>query len=316
MARSLELGILYSLTFLLIAAASAAETGRVEVARDDQAGQLRVSIDGREALVYCYGADLDLPHYYPVRSPSGRSMTIQHPDPYPHHRSFWFADTVQLAGQRQASIYNSLYSRVDKKDPKSPLRDRSRHVEFLDSDNPAVIRDKLVWEMDQTTPILDELREVRVVPLGEGEYFLDMTFTVTASYGDVTFVSDWVHYAWPFVRMTPEFSVDKGGKIVNSEGGVNQEGTNGKEAVWVDYAGAGGEGLAIFSHPQNEHPHKWLTRDYGCFGPRRIDAKSGNPFTLKKGESMVQRAGVLVHRGDLAGGRVAERYQQYAEGKL
>jgi len=49
---------------------------RVELDRDDQAGRLRVVIDGREAIVYQYGADLDLPHYYPVRSPSEKSITV------------------------------------------------------------------------------------------------------------------------------------------------------------------------------------------------------------------------------------------------
>ena len=72
----------------------------------------------------------------------------------------------------------------------------------------------------------------------------------------------------------------------------------------------------MFSHPSNEHPHAWLTRDYGCMGPRRVDAKSGTPFTLKRGETISTRCGVLVHSGDVKSGRVAERYQAYAEGKL
>jgi hypothetical protein len=72
----------------------------------------------------------------------------------------------------------------------------------------------------------------------------------------------------------------------------------------------------MFSHPANEQPHAWLTRDYGCFGPRRADAKSGKPFTLKKGETLQTRVGVLVHQGDVKTGQVAERYQTYAAGKF
>jgi hypothetical protein len=48
-----------------------------------------------------------------------------------HPQSFWFADTVQLAGQRKASFYNAIYSRADKKDPASPFRDQVVHAEFL-----------------------------------------------------------------------------------------------------------------------------------------------------------------------------------------
>ncbi|MHC4404513.1 MAG: DUF6807 family protein [Planctomycetota bacterium] len=288
----------------------------------DEAGRLRVLIDGREALVYQHGADVDLPHYYPVRSPSGKSMTVQRTDPYPHHRSFWFADKVRLAGQRDVNFYACLYTAADRKDPKAPFQDHVRHVEFLpeaEEHGQPVIRAKLVWEMDQNKPVLDELRTMRVAALGDGEYFLDLTFTLTASYGDVTFTSDAVHYAWPYVRMNPTFSVDGGGTITNSGGGVNQKGTHDKEAVWVDYSNTvegETEGLAVFCRTDDGQPRKWLTRDYGCFGPRRADAKSGKPFTLAVGESISQRVGVLVHRGDVKTGKVAQRYRMYVEGDL
>ena len=295
---------------------------KVKLLRDDDAGQLAVSIDGREAIVYRYGSQVDLPHYYPLRSPSGKSMTVQHPDPYPHHRSFWFGDKVHLEGERDVSFYSCLYSCADRGDPKPPFRDHVRHVEFMPPEGPAgepVVETKLLWEMDNDKPVLDELRRMRIVPLGDGECFFDVSFTVTASYGDVTFTSDWVHYAWPYIRMNTTFSVDGGGTITNSEGGINQAGTNGKPATWVDYSNTvegETEGLAVFSHGDNQQPHWWLTRDYGCFGPRRIDAKSGKQFTLPKGQSLSRRVGVLVHKGDVRGGQVAQRYEAYVKGKL
>ena len=233
-------------------------------------------------------------------------MTVQEAPPYPHHQSFWFADTVQLEGQRKASFYNAIYSRMDKKDPQSPFQDQIVHVAVLPEKQIAPdqveIGMKLVWQIDQKVPVLDQEQRMRIVALGDGEYFLDITYHVTASYGDVHFLSDAVHYAWPYVRMHPQFSVEQGGRITNSEGGINQKGTCSKEARWVDYSNTidgVAEGLAIFSHSQNEYPHKWLTRDYGTFGPRRPDAQSGKPFTLAKGQSLDRRVGVLVHRGDV-----------------
>ncbi|MBM3335106.1 PmoA family protein, partial [Candidatus Sumerlaeota bacterium] len=163
--------------------AAAKESARVQFNRDDAQGQLQVVVDGKEALVYRHGDDVDLPHYYPVRSPSGKSLTVQKTEPYPHHRSVWFADTVELAGHRRASFYMALSTQVDKKDPKSPFRDRVRQVEFLPTKsegNQATIDTKLLWEMDLNVPVLDELRKMRVVALGQGEYFVDLTFTVTA----------------------------------------------------------------------------------------------------------------------------------------
>ena len=296
---------------------------RIELRRDEQAGTMSCLIDGKEAFVYHYGKDVDLPHYL-LRSPSGKMMTLQQakaPHKYPHHRAVWFADTVQLAGKRKVSFYNAFYSGGTKKNPKPPFRDRIRHVGFakdrLERDS-ATVGIKLLWEMDHKTPVLDETRAMRIDALAGGEYLLDITFTVTAAHGDVAFVSDAVHYAWPYVRMTPQFSVDSGGTITNSTGGVNQAGTHDKVATWMDYTNTIGgttEGLAVFSHADNAHPHKWLTRDYGTFGPRRIAAKSGKKFVLKKGKSMQRRVGILVHNGDVKGGKVARRYEQYTSGK-
>ena len=104
-----------------------------QLARDDAAGRLTVLIGGREAVVYQYGADLDLPHYWPMRSPSGKNMLVEKTEPYPHHRSFWFADTVRPeGGERDVSFYNALYSGVKTEagDYGPPFRDRIRHVSF------------------------------------------------------------------------------------------------------------------------------------------------------------------------------------------
>ncbi len=299
----------------------AADAQRIRLVKDDTDGALQVLIGGKEAFVYRYGAKEDLAHYWPVRSPSGRSMLVEHPKQYPHHRSFWFADTVKLEGKRQVSFYNAYYSR--KPGLKTPgYPDRVRHKEFLSLEatgKTATVNAALVWEMDGSTPVIDERRDMRIVALRDGAYFLDITFTVTAAHGDVTFVSDWVHYAWPYLRMNDTFNVAAGGTITNSEGQVNQKGTNGKAARWVDYSNtvAGtAEGLAVFSHTDNPQPHKWLTRDYGCFGPRRIDARSGKRFTLKNGQSLKRRVGVLVHTGDVTTGNVAEHYEAYIQGKL
>ncbi|MCJ7682639.1 MAG: PmoA family protein, partial [Candidatus Aminicenantes bacterium] len=175
---------------------------------------------------------------------------------------------------------------------------------------------RLVWEMDAAVPLLDETRTMILHDLGEGESLLDIRFELKASHGDVEFVSDDVHYAWPYLRMHPRFNGENGGTITSDSGAKGQEATNMLPALWIDYsAEVEGvmEGVAVFQWPDGED-HRWLTREYGCFGPRRADRLSGKPFILEKGFSMKQRVGVLVHSGDVAGGRVAERYQQYIKG--
>jgi hypothetical protein len=291
----------------------------VKLQRDDKAGQLRVLIGGKEAFVYQYAEALDLPHYWPMRSPEGKNMLVQMTEPYPHHRSFWFADTVKLDGGRDASLYNAYYSGREV-EPKvkyaPPFKDRIRHAEFtrLEAKGArAVVDARLLWEMDGRTPILDERRTLVVHALGEGEYLLDLAFVLTAVGNEVAFVSDDVHYAWPYLRLEKRWSGENGGKITNDAGAEGEKATNMTFAKWVDYSNAvEGEsaGAAVFQYPDWAN-HRWLTREYGCFGPRRPDGVSGRPFVLKKSGAIKQRVGVLVHKGDAKTGRVAERYDAY-----
>lgn len=312
---------LVALAGLTSSADPAAGPARVELRERQAEGRLEVVVGGKTAAVYRHGG-VDLPHFFPVLSPSGKELTIDRAEPFPHHRSLWFADTVALRGRRQASFYNAWYMRIDKNDPQSPFRDRVRHLAFADrkaKGNEATYRERLVWEMDQKVPVLDEDRQVRVVALDRGQYFLDLRFTLTAAHGDVQFTSDQAHYAWPYVRMHPQFSVDRGGTLVNSEGEVNQKGTNNRRASWVDYSnrvGGATEGLAIFTDASTGPAPLWLTRNYGTFGPRREGARHGKPFDLKKGESIRQRVGILIHTGDAKAADVEGRYRQYRAGKL
>lgn len=295
----------------------------LQILRDDERGELRVLVEGRKAFAYQYSDWWDLPHYWPLRSPSGKSLLVQQAKPYPHHRSLWVADTVRLEGGRKVSTYNALYSgqMIGKDAYGPPFRDRVRHVRFRRCESgggQAVIEDDLLWEADGQTPVLDEHRRLVVVALGRGEVFLDLLFTLKASYGNVEFLSDAVHYAWPYLRMHPRFSGEQGGTITSDNGATGQEATNMQVARWIDYSNTVDgvtEGVAVFQAPDGQD-HRWVSREYGTFGPRRPDNQSGRPFTLRKGETISQHVGILVHRGDARGGKVAERYQEFIRGLI
>jgi hypothetical protein len=230
-------------------------------------------------------------------------------------------------------LYNAFYSgrKTGENVYGPPFRDHIRHTRFVrleaNGGGKAAVDAELAWEMDGDahTPVLKEERRLTLYALGDGEYFLDLTFKLISAYGEVEFVSDDVHYAWPFLRLEKRWSGENGGMIISDTGAAGQEATNMKVARWIDYSNtvageAAGEtageaaGIAVFQWPDGKD-HRWLTREYGCFGPRRSDERSGKPFTLKKGEWIVQRVGVLVHRGDLKTGQVARRYALYIGGK-
>jgi len=308
--------------FALAMAWRPADQPRVELRRDEAAGRLQILIDGREVIVYQYASTLDLPHYWPMNSPSGKNMLVRQTEPYPHHRSFWFADTVRLNGGREVRLYNAFYSgqKTGENMYAPPYRDRIRHLRFTRLEakgGMAAVDTELIWEMDGDPPILKEERRLAIYVLTEGEYFLDLTFELTSALGEVEFISDDVHYAWPYLRLEARWGGETGGTIITDAGATGQEATNMKAAWWIDYSNTvDGEtaGIAVFPGPDGEE-HRWLTREYGCFGPRRPDRQSGKPFTLKKSEAITQRVGVLVHRGASKEGRVSERYTLYVGGK-
>jgi hypothetical protein len=282
---------------------------RPELHRDDAAGRVTVAAEGREIVSWQFGTASTMPHWFPLKSPSGKDLLIQHPDPYPHHRAMWIADKVQLGDGPVVDFYHGL--------PREAMP-CIRHVETGTPEVPfgacAAVGARLQW-IANGAPVLDDERLMVLVPLADGEALIDLAWTLRAAHGPVTFHSDWIHYAWPYLRVHPQFSAESGGTLVDDQGRTGQGGTNGRYANWIDCSNTVDgvtEGVAVFV-PQDGQWRKWLTRDYGCFGPRRDDAQSGVKFTLEKGEELSGRVRIFVHRGDAVTGRVAERYREYVD---
>jgi len=294
-----------------------------EIVNNEASRKLSIVIDDRPLVVYQYSQDWDLPHFWPLYSPSGNNMLIQKAEPFPHHRSFWFADTIIIEGEREVSFYYAYNSgeKIGENDYGPPFRDHIKHVKFMRSDsvgNKAIIKEKLLWEMDGDKPVVEEYRDIKIYSLKNREYLIDITFTLTAAFADVFFLSDNIHYAWPFLRMHPDFSEVNGGTITSDNGAIGEEATDMQIAKWIDYSNTVEgvtEGLAVFQWPDG-HDHKWLTREYGCFGPRRPEDKNGKSFTLYKGDSISQRVGIYVHRGDVKTANVEQIYKEYTSGKF
>jgi len=296
---------------------------QIKINNDENSGKLAVFFEGQPLFVYQYSHQWDLTHFWPLYSPSGNNMLVQKTEPFPHHRAFWFADTVRLEDERDVSFYYAYLTgqKINDNAFSPPFSDHIRHIEFTRSDargNKAIIEERLVWEMDGNKPVMEEFRNIRIYILENREYLIDIVFTLTAYFGDVHFISDNIHYAWPYLRMHPVFSEENGGTISSDKGSIGEEETDMKTAQWIDYSNTVDgvtEGLAVFQWPDG-HDHKWLTREYGCFGPRRPEFQNGKPFTLNKGDSISQQVGIYVHKGDAKTGKVDQLYKQYISGKF
>jgi len=285
---------------------------RVTAEPDDAAATLTFAIDGREAFVYRYGSEWAIPHVWPLRSPSGRSLLVQRTEPFPHHRSLWIADKVQLGDGPVTDFYHEHSNLRDPQRRELGHHSFIRHErlgEIRSGDHSAVAVAELTW-VAQGAPVLDQTLRFELEPLDNGQFLLELHWELRAGYGDVKFHSDWVHYAWPYLRMERAFSGESGGTIQDDQGRAGQEATNERYADWVDYSNTIDgvtEGVAVFA-PQGGLARKWLTREYGTFGPRRPDELSGTGFTLRRGELLRGAARLFVHTGDATTGRVAEAF--------
>lgn len=297
----------------------AVRPGVLRIDRDDEHGRATVLTGDHEIIAWRYGREYAIPHWFPLRSPSGKDLVIQHPDPYPHHRAMWIADKVQLGDGPVVDFYHCFKNQLDAQDASKGyahfIRQQGMPVCEV-KDGKAVITAVLQW-LTSGKPVLDDERTLVVTPLADGEALLDLRWTLRAAHGPVTFHSDWVHYAWPYLRLHPQFSVARGGVLVDDVGRTGQDATNERHANWIDASGTVDgvtEGVAVFV-PQDGGWRKWLTRAYGCFGPRRDDARSGSRFTLGKGEELPGRVRIFVHRGDAVAAGVAARYRDFVEGR-
>jgi hypothetical protein len=116
----------------MLATGSLPNQSEIELRRDDDSGRLHVSIDDQVIFVYQYNNRVDIPHYFPMNSPSGKTMLVEQTELYAHHRAFWFADTVRLKGRREVSTYYAYNSgqQIGPNGYEPPFRDHIRHLSF------------------------------------------------------------------------------------------------------------------------------------------------------------------------------------------
>jgi hypothetical protein len=257
------------------------------------------------------------PILWPVIGPTGKEMTRGYPmrDAAPtekqdhvHQRSLWFT-----------------HGDVDGVDFWGELKNHGEivHREFVKVEGGE--RGLIVTRNDWIGPDgKRHCQDERTLAFGAGPdaRWIDFDAVVTASDGQVTF-GDTKEGSFG-VRVAGSMRVDlgQGGKIVNSDGLTDKDAW-GKRAAWVDYSGpVDGEilGIAILNHPSSfRYPTYWHVRTYGLF--------TANPFglsdflgskevngahTLQPGQSFSLRHRVLLHKGGVKEGRVAEAYAEYA----
>ncbi len=267
-----------------------------------------IKIDGQVFTEYLTQAG-KAPAMWPVIGPTGEPVTRSYPigpevegetTDHPHHQSLWIAHDRVNGADFWAANTNKAPSGAGP-------HIVHREFEAIQSAGPHA---RVVARNDWMNGDERLCSDTRVIVFGlteNGDRWIDVTLTIDAAEGDVTFGDTKEGTFALRVADSMRLEANKGGRIVNSDGLVNDEAW-GRPARWVDYSGpVSGErvGIAIFSHPSSFRPTpRWHVRGYGLFTanpfgqadfPEPEAARQG-AVTVKKGDTLTMRYRVLIHR--------------------
>jgi hypothetical protein len=323
-----------SVRFLLVPVIIATASARAAVDVKTLEDRVRIEIDGNLFTEYRMAG---APHvyYWPVIGPGGVKMTRSYPmsDPpgeehdHLHHRSFWFAHGLvngvdfwtEATNRKGAS--KTPYGRIEH----DKVLEAKGGTEF------GVLKSSQKWIAPDNSIPVTSTQTLKVYSRPDSERLFDFEVTLTAGdkdavFGDTKEGSAAIRIA-ESMRLKQPKETPGAGKIINSEGDADATAW-GKRAKWVDMSGPIDDkilGIAFMDHPKNpRYPTRWHARDYGLLAANPFCEKAmdknqpagAGDFTLKAGQSVTFRYRVLVHEGDAAAAKVADRYLAFTQDQL
>jgi hypothetical protein len=230
--------------------------------------QAAFPIDGQERLRWHFGLSYPRPFFYPLRGPSGSSLTrMGHPGApnHDHHQSIWFAHSKVLG--------------IDFWSNSGPARIRQQHwLAYQDGDQEAIMAVTLGWYDGHDPRELLRQELIAIVRPGEGgETFLELQATFHPQAESLEFGQ--TNFGFLAVRVAKGLAEHfGGGRLTNSEGAVGEQAIFGRTARWMDYSGSVAavregrrgavvEGITFFDHAANpRYPTPWHVREDGWMG--------------------------------------------------
>ena len=265
--------------------------------------QVVVNVDGKLFTCYKFAGSQKYPYFWPVNGPlSGKSITTETSEPYPHHHSLFFGCDRVNSGNYWQDV--NARGQILSQGPKIVESSGER----------IVLTDTCLWKQPGKEPVIEDARRITIFAPSETLRIIDFKITITPLV-DIEILK--TNHSLFSARVVPELSVTSGGTLINAEGNTSEKGTFGAASPWCDYSGtrAGAvEGIAILQNPANRwYPSKWFTRDYGFFSPTPMYWLEGDKLNLAKGEKLTLEYRVVVHAGNAKTANVAELFNQYKQ---
>ncbi len=263
--------------------------------------RVAVHVDGKLFTAYKFADSQKYPYFWPVNGPvSGKSITTESSQPYPHHHSLFFGCDKVNGGNYWQDV--NKRGQIVSKGPKITEASGKR----------VLFSDECLWRRPGFEPIISDTRRIVISAPSEDVRLIDFEITLKPLV-DIEILK--TNHALFSARVVPELSVKSGGTLVNAEGKTAEAGTFGKNSPWCDYSGTRNgviEGIAILQNPANRwFPSKWFTRDYGFFSPTPMYWLEAGRLELPKGKTVELKYRVVVHAGDAKQARIAEKFEQY-----
>ena len=264
-----------------------------------------VTVNGEEFTAYLFGEEHKYPFFYPVNGPAtGESVTAWDQEPYPHHSSLYISlDHVRSEGVERGNYWqprNDLST--------GQIFSRAPRIIAATGDK-VVLRDECDWIVPEADA--HQIRDTRTVTITAPSLtirILDFEFTFEIL-EDLNIGP--TGHSFFSVRMRPELAVgdpERGpeqaplgtGTMVDSNGGIDEDGTREQSAAWCAYYGqhhGETEGVAIVQHSGNPlFPAQWFNRNYGFMSPTPF--AFGEPMPVPAGGSYTYRYRTIVFSGD------------------
>ncbi len=270
-------------------------------------------LDGRE-LTACHYSPADRRvFWHPIRASRDVSLTrMGHPhDPltHSHHNSVWIAhadvDGVNFWGDHGKSLGQIANMEVSREG-------------YEDTDEFASMRMVNHWKREDGSVQMIETRRTEVRPLdGAKSWFMIVDMELTTPKGQTaTFKPS--GFGIIAVRMARSIGVhDGGGRILNSEGQVNEKAMFRLPARWCDYSGRitneadGFAGITLMNHPTNpQNPAPYHVRDDGWMG---ACLNLETPIEVSEEKKLRLRYALWVHDGIASGKDVEARWKQFTD---
>jgi hypothetical protein len=279
----------------LVPAASQKVTAKIEKE------QVVVTVDSKLFTCYKFAGSQKYPYFWPVNGPlSGKSITTETSDPYPHHHSLFFGCDRVNGGNYWQDVNER--GQILSQSPKI-IEAAGQRI---------VLTDTCLWKRPGKEPVIKDTRKITICAPSEKLRIIDFKITVTPLV-DIEILK--TNHSLFSARVVPELSVQSGGTLINAEGNTGEKGTFGVASAWCDYSGTRNdvtEGIAILQNPKNRwYPGKWFSRDYGFFSPTPMNWLEGDKLNLAKDEKLTLEYRVIVHAGDAKTANIAGFFDQY-----